>query len=121
MRDLPLKKIRNFGGKLGAELQALRCNTAGDVMALAPGKLQQNFGERASWILYTLQGNSDEQVQVRSLCSTLCGLQVPHMMMMMYNTIHVSTKGRIADVVLGQIQQVLNSMCLCCKQALSVQ
>ena len=64
MKDLPLKKIRNFGGKLGAELQALGCNTAGDVLALPPGKLQQNFGERASWILYTLQGNSDEQVQV---------------------------------------------------------
>ena len=66
MKDLPLKKIRNFGGKLGAELQALGCNTAGDVLALPPGKLQQNFGERASWILYTLQGNSDEQVQVLS-------------------------------------------------------
>lgn len=64
MKDMPLKKIRNFGGKLGAELQALGCNTAGEVLALPAATLHQNFGERATWILYTVQGNSDEQVQV---------------------------------------------------------
>ena len=32
MRDLPLKKLRNFGGKLGAELEAMGCTTAGQVM-----------------------------------------------------------------------------------------
>lgn len=65
MKDMPLKKIRNFGGKLGAELQALGCSTAGEVLALPPATLQEHFGERATWILYTVQGNSDEQVQVR--------------------------------------------------------
>lgn len=65
MKDMPLKKIRNFGGKLGAELQALGCSTAGDVLALSPTALHQHFGERATWILYTVQGNSDEQVQVK--------------------------------------------------------
>lgn len=64
MKDMPLKKIRNFGGKLGAELQALGCNTAGEVLALPAATLHQHFGERATWILYTVQGNSDEQVQV---------------------------------------------------------
>ena len=29
MRELPLKKLKNFGGKLGAELGALGCSTAG--------------------------------------------------------------------------------------------
>ncbi|KAA6422642.1 MAG: hypothetical protein FRX49_07502 [Trebouxia sp. A1-2] len=65
MKDMPLKKIRNFGGKLGAELQALGCSTAGDVLAFAPATLHQHFGERAPWILYTVQGNSDEPVQVK--------------------------------------------------------
>ena len=64
MKDMPLKKVRNFGGKLGAELQALGCTTAGEVLALPPATLHQHFGERATWILYTVQGNSDEQVQV---------------------------------------------------------
>lgn len=64
MKDMPLKKIRNFGGKLGAELQALGCSTAGEVLALPPATLHQHFGERAPWILYTVQGNSDEPVQV---------------------------------------------------------
>lgn len=31
MEDLPLKKLRNFGGKLGAELQALGATTVGQV------------------------------------------------------------------------------------------
>ncbi|KAL0047265.1 hypothetical protein WJX82_011225 [Trebouxia sp. C0006] len=65
MKDMPLKKIRNFGGKLGAELQTLGCSTAGEVLALAPATLHQHFGDRAPWILYTVQGNSDEPVQVK--------------------------------------------------------
>ena len=66
MKDMPLKKIRNFGGKLGAELQSLGCTTAGEVLALPAATLHQHFGERATWILYTVNGNSDEQVQVSS-------------------------------------------------------
>lgn len=66
MKDMPLKKIRNFGGKLGAELQSLGCNTAGEVLDLPAPTLQQHFGDRAKWIMYTVQGNSDEQVQVRA-------------------------------------------------------
>ena len=31
MAELPLKKLRNFGGKLGAELAELGCSTAGHV------------------------------------------------------------------------------------------
>ena len=31
MQTLPLKKLRNFGGKLGAELEKLGCSTAGQV------------------------------------------------------------------------------------------
>ena len=62
MKDMPLKKVRNFGGKLGAELESLGCTTAGDVLALPSATLHQHFGDRAKWILYTVQGNSDYQV-----------------------------------------------------------
>ena len=34
MKDLPLKKLRNFGGKLGAELGEMQCTTAGQVWPL---------------------------------------------------------------------------------------
>ena len=33
LQDLPLKKVRNFGGKLGEQLEALGCTTAGQVGA----------------------------------------------------------------------------------------
>lgn len=31
MKDLPLKKLRNYGGKLGEQLSGLGCKTAGEV------------------------------------------------------------------------------------------
>jgi hypothetical protein len=34
LQDLPLGKIRNFGGKLGLELQAMGCSTAGQARVL---------------------------------------------------------------------------------------
>ncbi len=78
MKDMPLKKIRNFGGKLGAELQALGCSTAGEVLALPPATLHQHFGERTPWILYTVQGNSDEPVQVSTRsCHISMLLRIP--------------------------------------------
>ena len=38
MQTLPLKKLRNFGGKLGAELEKLGCSTAGQVCLLLSSK-----------------------------------------------------------------------------------
>ena len=65
MQSLPLKKLRNFGGKLGAELEKLGCTTAGEVAAMSAATLVKHFGqERASGILYAVQGCSDELVQV---------------------------------------------------------
>eukprot|EP00891_Asterochloris_glomerata_P006033 jgi/Astpho2/6033/Aster-x1345 len=64
MQSLPLKKLRNFGGKLGAELEKLGCSTAGEVAGMPAATLAKHFGqERASSILYAVQGYSDELVQ----------------------------------------------------------
>lgn len=52
MGGLPLKKLRNFGGKLGGKLEAMGCKTAGDVMALSHSVLSQQFGsERARYLI----------------------------------------------------------------------
>ncbi len=65
MADLPLKKLRNFGGKLGAELSAMGCTTAGQVAAIPHGQLSARFGEeRAASIARAVRGYSDEPVQV---------------------------------------------------------
>ena len=65
MKDLPLKKLRNFGGKLGAELADMQCTTAGQVAALPHKALVSRFGEeRATFIARAVRGYSDEPVQV---------------------------------------------------------
>ncbi len=67
MADLPLKKLRNFGGKLGAELAELGCGTAGQVAALPAGALEKRFGpQRAGLIAAAMRGCSDEPVTVRA-------------------------------------------------------
>jgi len=68
MKDLPLKKLRNFGGKLGAELGEMNCTTAGQVAALPHKALVDRFGERATGIARAVRGYSDEPVQARRLC-----------------------------------------------------
>ena len=66
MKDLPLKKLRNFGGKLGAELGEMSCTTAGEVSALPHKTLVARFGEeRATFIARAVRGYSDEPVQAR--------------------------------------------------------
>ncbi len=42
MEDLPLKKLRNFGGKLGAELQALGATTVGQVIVIFHPQARQS-------------------------------------------------------------------------------
>ena len=64
MEDLPLKKLKNFGGKLGEELKALGATTAGQVAALPLKQLQQYFGDRAKWILDCVNGQHSEPVTV---------------------------------------------------------
>ena len=72
MKDLPLKKLRNFGGKLGAELGEMNCTMAGEVAALPHKALVARFGEeRATFIARAVRGYSDEPVQA-SICRALC-------------------------------------------------
>lgn len=64
LAPLPLARIRNFGGKLGAALEALGCATAGDAQALPPDALRRAFGaERAAAIALAVRGYSGEAVE----------------------------------------------------------
>jgi nucleotidyltransferase/DNA polymerase involved in DNA repair len=47
MADLPMTKIRNFGGKVGEALSQLGCSTAADVQALPMATLMKTFGDDA--------------------------------------------------------------------------
>ena len=62
---LPLRKLRNFGGKLGTELEAMGCKTAGDVAAIPRKALEARFGlDRGGFIYGAVRGVSDEPVKV---------------------------------------------------------
>lgn len=72
MSELPLRKLKNFGGKLGEELECL-CHvyisdstslTVRDILKIPHAKLQSKFGpERASWILDLVHGlDGDSEV-----------------------------------------------------------
>lgn len=66
MHTIPLGKVRNFGGKLGDQLAALGCTTAGDVQALPLDTLVKQFGkERAAWIAAAVRGESSDPVEER--------------------------------------------------------
>lgn len=67
LAGMPLGKIRNFGGKLGAELQAMGCATPGEVAKLSAATLQARFGEKARWIAAAVRGISDDAVQEKEL------------------------------------------------------
>jgi DNA polymerase eta len=66
MASLPLRKVPGFGGKVGDELQALGCETAGDVGDVPMRSLIELFGpEKAQSILNTVQGKTMDKVLAR--------------------------------------------------------
>lgn len=66
MASLPLRKVPGFGGKIGDELQALGCETAGDVGDVPMQSLTELFGlEKAQSIVNTVQGKTMDKVLAR--------------------------------------------------------
>lgn len=65
LEKLPLKKLRNFGGKLGAALEEkLGFTTVGEVAAVPLGVLQKTFGpDRGQWIFEQVRGRNDDPVE----------------------------------------------------------
>jgi hypothetical protein len=64
MRELPLKKIGGFGGKLGSELETMGCATAGDIWHLPLEMLSGRLGsERAAWVVRASCGRCSVPVE----------------------------------------------------------
>ncbi|CAI5527584.1 unnamed protein product [Closterium sp. Naga37s-1] len=68
MEDVPLKKIRNLGGKLGQELQAMGCATAGQAHALELPDLIARFGERlGNYVWRAVRGLDETPVEEKGV------------------------------------------------------
>eukprot|EP00890_Picochlorum_soloecismus_P005649 jgi/Picsp_1/6085/NSC_03439-R1_sister chromatid cohesion protein len=64
MGDLPIRKLRSFGGKVGEELELMGCQHASDVKKFSFQMLSSKFGhEKARWILNAVNGNDSEPVR----------------------------------------------------------
>jgi len=65
MKDLPLKKVKNFGGKLGQQLEEqFGCITAGAVAAVPFESLIKLFGaDKARWIIDAVHGRNNDPVE----------------------------------------------------------
>lgn len=66
---LPIKKMKQLGGKLGTSLQIdLGVNTVGDLLQFSEEKLQEYYGvNTGSWLWNTARGISGEEVKERLL------------------------------------------------------
>ncbi|XP_057417292.1 DNA polymerase eta isoform X2 [Lotus japonicus] len=69
LHSLPIKKMKQLGGKLGSSLQSdLGVNTVGDLLQFSEEKLQQRYGiNTGTWLWNIARGISGEEVQGRLL------------------------------------------------------
>ncbi|KAJ8529048.1 hypothetical protein K7X08_035883 [Anisodus acutangulus] len=67
--NLPIKKMKQLGGKLGTSLQIdLGVNTVGDLLQFSEEKLQEFYGiNTGSWLWNTARGINGEEVKGRLL------------------------------------------------------
>ncbi|GMY35061.1 dna polymerase eta [Fagus crenata] len=69
LESLPIKKMKQLGGKLGTSLQSdLGVNTVGDLLQFSEEKLQECYGiNTGTWLWNIARGISGEEVQGRLL------------------------------------------------------
>ncbi|KAJ1430498.1 UmuC domain [Sesbania bispinosa] len=69
LESLPIKKMKQLGGKLGSSLQSDLCvNTVGDLLQFSEEKLQQRYGiNTGTWLWNIARGISGEEVEGRLL------------------------------------------------------
>ncbi|XP_018812733.2 DNA polymerase eta isoform X1 [Juglans regia] len=69
LESLPIKKMKQLGGKLGSSLQSdLGVNTVGELLQFSEEKLQENYGiNTGTWLWNIARGVSGEEVQGRLL------------------------------------------------------
>ncbi|KAK9267658.1 hypothetical protein L1049_010089 [Liquidambar formosana] len=69
LEPLPIKKMKQLGGKLGSSLQSdLGVNTVGDLLQFSEEQLQERYGiNTGTWLWNTARGISGEEVEGRLL------------------------------------------------------
>ncbi|OVA15708.1 DNA-repair protein [Macleaya cordata] len=69
LASLPVKKMKQLGGKLGSALQSdLGVNTVGDLLQFSEEKLQEHYGiNTGTWLWNIARGISGDEVQGRLL------------------------------------------------------
>ncbi|CAN1327879.1 DNA polymerase eta [Linum perenne] len=69
LSSLPIKKMKQLGGKLGSSLQyELGVNTVGDLLQFSEEKLQDSYGvNTGTWLWNIARGINGEEVQERLL------------------------------------------------------
>uniref|UniRef100_UPI0037E8FACC DNA polymerase eta n=1 Tax=Semicossyphus pulcher TaxID=241346 RepID=UPI0037E8FACC len=98
--SLPVSKIRNLGGKLGASItQTMGVENMGDLTAFSQAQLGQHFGEKTGQWLYDLcRGIDFEAVKPRQLPKSIgCSKNFP---------------GRTSLATIEQVQYWLNQLAL---------
>ncbi|XP_020574079.1 DNA polymerase eta isoform X2 [Phalaenopsis equestris] len=80
LASLPVKKMKQLGGKLGSSLQDdLGVNTVGDLLKFSEEKLQERYGfNTGTWLWNTARGISGDEVKGRVLPQSHgCGKTFP--------------------------------------------
>ncbi|XP_030627778.1 DNA polymerase eta-like [Chanos chanos] len=78
--SLPISKIRNLGGKLGASItETLGVENIGDLTQFTKGQLEQHFGEKTGhWLFDLCRGVEFEPVKARQLPKSIgCSKNFP--------------------------------------------
>uniref|UniRef100_A0A0D9V5V1 DNA polymerase eta n=1 Tax=Leersia perrieri TaxID=77586 RepID=A0A0D9V5V1_9ORYZ len=109
--SLPIKKMKQLGGKLGSSLQDdLGVKTVGDLLSFAEEKLQEYYGvNTGTWLWKIARGISGEEVEDRLLPKSHgCGKTFPGPKALRNNASVKSWLDRLCEELSERIQSDLN-------------
>uniref|UniRef100_A0A0D9YF64 DNA polymerase eta n=1 Tax=Oryza glumipatula TaxID=40148 RepID=A0A0D9YF64_9ORYZ len=109
--SLPIKKMKQLGGKLGSSLQDdLGVNTVGDLLSFTEDKLQEYYGvNTGTWLWKIARGISGEEVEDRLLPKSHgCGKTFPGPKALKNNASVKTWLDRLCEELSERIQSDLN-------------
>ncbi|KQK09821.1 DNA polymerase eta [Brachypodium distachyon] len=112
LASLPVKKMKQLGGKLGSSLQDdLGVKTVGDLLTFTEEKLQDYYGvNTGTWLWKTARGISGEEVEDRILPKSHgCGKTFPGSKALKNNASVKSWLDKLCEELSERIQSDLNS------------
>ncbi|XP_006646338.1 DNA polymerase eta isoform X1 [Oryza brachyantha] len=109
--SLPIKKMKQLGGKLGSSLQDdLGVNTVGDLLSFTEEKLQEYYGvNTGTWLWKIARGISGEEVEDRLLPKSHgCGKTFPGPKALKDNASVKTWLDRLCEELSERVQSDLN-------------